>query len=86
MDLVTLPKGDFKIKIINMLMEIQKDIQELRNEFRMEIQSLKSTMEGIKRRLDMVEETISEIEMREEEYKEAEAQRGKKGSLRMKEY
>ena len=37
MDLKTLPEREFKIKIINMLMEVQKDIQELRNEFRSEI-------------------------------------------------
>ena len=86
MDLVTLPEREFKIKIINILMEVQKDIQELRNEFRSEIQSLKNTMDGIKSRVDKVEETINEIEIREEEYKEAEAQREKKGSLRMKEY
>ena len=59
MDLMTLPEREFKIKIINMLMEVQKDIQELRNEFRSEIQSLESTMEGIKSRLDMVEEMIN---------------------------
>ena len=39
---------------------------------------MKSTVEGIKSRLDMVEETINEIETREEEYKEAEAQREKR--------
>ena len=31
MDLVTLPEREFKIKIINILMEVWKDIQELRN-------------------------------------------------------
>ena len=73
-------------------MEVQKNIQELRDEFRMEIQSLrnsiselKHTMEGFKSRLDVVEEMVNGIEIREEEYKEAEAQR-KKESLRMKEY
>ena len=73
MDLVTLPEREFKIKIIHILMEVWKDIQELRNEFRSEIQLLKNTMEGIKSRLDMVEETINEIETRQEEYKEGEA-------------
>ena len=58
-ELINLPERDFKIKIINMLMEVQKNIQELRNEFRMEIQSLWNTMEGFKSRLDMVEETIN---------------------------
>ena len=85
MDLMTLPEREFKIKIINMLMEVWKDIKEHRNEFWSEIQPLKSTMEGIKSRLDMVEEMINEIETREEEYKEAEAQREKR-YLRMKEY
>ena len=63
-DLMTLPEREFKIKIINILMEVWKDIQELRNEFRLEIQSLKNTMEGIKSRLGRVEETINEIEIR----------------------
>ena len=60
-------------------MEVWKDIQELRNEFRSEIRSLKNTMEGIKSRLDTVD-TIKEIETREEEYKEGEAQREKRMS------
>ena len=46
MDLVTHPEREFKIKSINILMEVRKDSQELRNEFRSEIQSLKGTMEG----------------------------------------
>ena len=46
---------------------------------------MKSPMEDIKSRLDTVEDMINKIEIREEEYKEAEAQR-EKGSLRMKEY
>ena len=44
----------------------------------MEIQPLKNKMEGTKSRLDMVEEMINEIEIRKEEYKEAEAQRRKR--------
>ena len=85
MELTNLPEREFKIKIINMLMEVQKNIEELRNEFKLEIQSLrisisemKHTMEGFKSRLDVVEETINGIEIREEEYKEAEAQREKR--------
>ena len=35
-------------------------------------------MESIKSRSDMVEETINEIEIREEPYKEAESLRGKR--------
>ena len=91
-ELTNLPEREFKIKIINMLMEVQKNIQKLRNELKSGIQSLrnsisemKHTMEGFKSRLDVVEEMVNEIEIREEEYKQAEAQR-KKESLRMKEY
>ena len=47
-DLMNLPEREFKIKIINMLMEVWKDIQELRNEFWLEIQSLKRTIEELK--------------------------------------
>ena len=43
-----------------------------------EITERKQTMEGFKRRLDEVEETINEIDTRQEEYREAEAQREKK--------
>ena len=72
------PEREFKIKIINMLMEVQENIQELRNEFQLGIQSSKITIEGIKSRLDMVEEMINEIEIREERHKEAEAPRAKR--------
>ena len=46
---------------------------------------MKHTMEGLKGRLDEVEEIVNERESREQEYKEAKAWR-KKGSLGMKEY
>ena len=82
-ELINIPERDFKIKIINMLMEVQKNIQEPRNKFKMEIQSLrksisemKHTMEIFKSRL--VEEMVNVKEIREEEYKEAEAQREKR--------
>ena len=39
---------------------------------------MKRTMKSFRSRLDVVEETINEIEIREEEYKEAEAQREKR--------
>ena len=73
-ELINLPEKDFKIKIIKMLTELQKNIQELRDEFRIEIQSLRNsisemqhTMEGFKSRLDVVEEMVNGIEIREEE-------------------
>ena len=85
MDLMSIPERKFKIKIINMLMEVQKNIQELRNEFRSEIQSLNSTMEGIKSKLDMVEEKINEKKLENRNTKKL-RHREKKGSLKMKEY
>ena len=67
-----------------MLMEVQKNIQELRNKFKLEIQLLRNsisemehTMEGFKSRLDVVEDMVNGIEIRAEEYKEAEGQRKK---------
>ena len=72
-------------------MEVQKNTQKLRNEFKMEIQSLINsisemthTMEGFKDRLDVVEEIVNGIEMREEAKKLR--HREKKEFLRMKEY
>ena len=40
-ELTNLPEREFKIKIKNLLLEVQKNIQELRGKFRMEIQSLR---------------------------------------------
>ena len=65
-----------------MLMEVQKNIQELMDKFRMEIQSVRNsisemqhTMEGFKSRLDVVEETVNGIEITKEKYNKDEAQR-----------
>ena len=79
-ELINLPERDFKIKIMNMLTEVQKNIQELREESWTDIQllwntasELKHTMEGFKSILDIAEEMVNGIEIREEEYKEVEA-------------
>ena len=42
--LTNLSEREFKIKIINMLMEVQKNIEELRNDFKSEIQSLRNSI------------------------------------------
>ena len=83
-DITKLPEKEFKIKVISMLMEEQKNIQELRDEFMRETDTLKNTvaemkqtMEGFKSRLDEVEETVNGIEIREQEYREAEAEKEK---------
>ena len=51
-ELTNLPEREFKIKIINMLMEVQKNIQELRDEFRTEIQSLRNSISEIKHTME----------------------------------
>ena len=54
-----------------MLMEVQENIQELRDKFRMENQSLrnsisemKHTMEGFKSKLYVVEDTVNGIQIK----------------------
>ena len=66
------------MKMINILMKVQKNIQELRNDFGTETQLLKSTTEVL--RLDTAEDVKKEMEIREEEYKEAGEQREKRPS------
>ena len=61
-----------------MLMELQRNMQELMDEFWREITEMKQTMGGFKSRLDEVEETVNGIEFREQEYREAEAERDKR--------
>ena len=58
------PEKEFKIKVISMLMDQHRNIQELRDEFRREITEMKQTMEGFKSRLDEVEETVNGTEIR----------------------
>ena len=74
-----------KQKIVNMLTELQKNIQDGREDFKKETETLKNTvsemkhtMERFKSRLDEVEEMVNGIEIREQENKEAEAQREKR--------
>ena len=73
---------DFKINIINMFTELQKNIQDLRKDFKKEIETLKNTvsemkhtMEGFKNRLDEVEEMVNVIEIKEQRNKEVEQKR-----------
>ena len=61
-----------------MLTALQRNIQELRDEVRREITEMKQSIEGHKSRLDEVQETVNGIEIREQEYREAEAERDKR--------
>ena len=45
-DLTNLPEKEFKIKVITMLMDLQKTMQELRDEVRREITEMKQTISG----------------------------------------
>ena len=45
-DLTNLPKKEFKIKVITMLTELQRNIQELRNEVQREITEMKQSKDS----------------------------------------
>ena len=69
-ELTNLPERDFKIKIINMLKELHKNIQDPRENFKKERETLKNTvsemkhtMEGFKSTLNEIEETANETEI-----------------------
>ena len=53
-------------------------MQELRDEVRREITEMKQSIEGLKSRQDKVQETVNGIEIREQEYRESEAERDKR--------
>ena len=76
-DLTSLPEKEFKIKIINMLMEMQRNIQELRDEVWREITEMKQSPEGFVSRMDKMQEAIDGIETREQERIEADSERDK---------
>ena len=51
-DLTSLPEKEFKIKIKNMLMDLQKDMQELKEQVQRETTEIKQSLEGLKSRMD----------------------------------
>ena len=67
MDITNLPEKEFKIKVTTMLMDLQENMQELRDEIQREITERKQSTEGLKSRLDEVQETVNRIEIREQE-------------------
>ena len=62
-DLSNLPEKEFKIKFINMLMDLQRNMQELRRENT----KIKQSLEGLQSRIDEMQETINGLEIREQE-------------------
>ena len=67
-----------------MLTELQKNMQELRDEVLREITEVKQSLEGLKSRIDGMQEAINGIEIREQECREADEEI--KGSPGMREY
>ena len=84
-DLTSLPEKEFKIKIINMLMEMERKMQEQWDEAwreitdaRKEITEVKQTPEGFMSRMDKMQEATEGIETREQERIEADIERDKR--------
>ncbi|KAI5933824.1 LINE-1 retrotransposable element ORF1 protein [Manis javanica] len=77
-NLTNLPEKEFKIKLITMLMELHRNMQELRDDVQKEITEMKQSLEGFISRMDKMQEAIDGIETREQEHIEADAERDKK--------
>jgi len=73
-DLASLPEKEFKTKVITMLMDLQRNMQELRKENT----EIKQALEGLQNRMDEMQETINGLENREQERREADAERDKR--------
>ena len=67
-DLTSLPEKELKIKLITMMMELQRSMQELRDDVRKEITEMKQSLEGFISRMDKMQEAIDGIETREQEH------------------
>ena len=61
-----------------MLMKRQRNMQELKDQVRRENTEIKQSLEGLKSRLNEVQQAVNGIEIREQEHREAEAERDKK--------
>ena len=64
-DLINFPEKEFKIKVITMLMDLQRNMQELKEQVGRENTKIKQSLERRKRRLHEVQEAINGIEIRE---------------------
>ena len=73
-DLTRLPEKEFKTKVITMLMDLQRNMQELKRENT----EIKQSLEGLQSRMDEMQETINGLENREQECREADAERDKR--------
>ena len=74
------------MKVITMLMDLQRNTQELKEQVRREMTEMKRSLEGLQSRLDEVQEAVSGTETREQERIEADIEREIKGSPGMTQY
>ena len=58
-DLTNLPEKKFKIKVITMRMDLQRNVQELKEQVQRENTEIKQSLEGLKSTLDEVQEAIN---------------------------
>ena len=73
-DLTSHPEKEFKTKVITILMDTQRKMQELSKENT----EIKLALEGLQNRMDKMQETINGLENREQEHREADAERDKR--------
>ena len=76
-DLTNLSEKEFKIKFITVIMELQRNMQELRHDVWKEITQMKQSLEGFISRMEEMQEAIDGIQTREQECIEADAERDK---------
>ena len=69
-DLNNLPEEEFKIKVITMLMDLQRNLQELKEQAGREYTEIKQSLEGLQNRMNEMQETINGQENREQECRE----------------
>ena len=77
-DLNNLPEKEFKIKVITMLMDLQRNMQELKDQVGRKNTEIKQSLEELKSRMDEMHEAVNGIEIREQEHREADAERDKR--------
>ena len=73
-DLTSLPEKEFKTKVITILMDLHRNMQELRRENT----EIKQALEGLQNRMDEMQGTINGLENREQERREGDAERDKR--------
>ena len=73
-DLTNLPEKEFKSKVITMLIDLQRNTQELRKENT----EIKQSLDGFKSRMDEMQEAIDGLETREQERIKVDEERDKR--------